>query len=156
VLNELGARNILVSGIPNIGLQPEQNGEEAEGRALSLSLDAALSAALDDLTLAAGTHLFRLDYFAVTDTIETDPAAFGFTQPTDSFCLAASGASPACPGFLFFDPQHPTTNAHRLLADAALAALDPPTNVPEPGTLGLLGLGVIGIGAYRRPRATAA
>lgn len=157
VLNELGARNILVSGIPNIGLQPEQNGEEAEGRTLSLALDEALTAALDDLTLAAGTHLFRLDYFTVTDAIEADPTAFGFTQPLDLACLSVPGASPDCPGFLFFDLLHPTTNAHRLLANAALTALDPTaTDVPEPATLGLLGLGVLGIAAHRRRRATAA
>lgn len=147
-LNELGARNILVAGIPNIGLQPEQNGEEAAGRALSLALDAALQAALDELMLAAGTRLFRFDYFSLSDAIEADPAAFGFTQPLDAFCLAAPGASPACPGFLFFDPLHPTSAAHRLIADAVMAVL----KVPEPATIGLVGLGVFaaGFGGFGR------
>ena len=149
-LSALGARNILVGGIPNIGLQPEQNGQEAEGRALSLALDAALDAALADLTLAAGTQIFTFDYLPLTDAIEADPAAFGFTQPLDLFCLAAPGASPDCSGFLFFDPLHPTTAAHRLIADAALAALDTTTEVHEPATVALLGLGVLGIGWTRR------
>jgi len=149
-LSQLGARNILVGGIPNIGLQPEQNGAEAEGRALSLALDAALEAALADLTLAAGTEIFTFDYFAVTDAIEQNPTAFGFTQPLDIPCLAVPDASPECPGFLFFDPLHPSTAAHRLIADAALAALNDTTDVPEPATLALLGLGVAGIGTARR------
>lgn len=151
-LNDLGARHFLVGGIPNIGLQPEQNGAEAEGRALSLQLAAALDAALADLTLEAGTNLFSFDYFPLTDAIEANPTAFGFTQPLDLFCLAVPGASPDCPGFLFFDPLHPTTAAHRLIANAALAALNDATEVPEPATVALLGLGVLGMAAHRRKR----
>lgn len=148
-LNALGARNILVGGIPNIGLQPEQNGAEAAGRALSLALDAALDAVLEGLTLAAGTQLFTFDYFTLTDAIEADPAAFGFTQPLDVPCLAIGGASPDCPGFLFFDPLHPTAEGHRLIADLAIAALD----VPEPEMIGLLGVGALGLAARRRRKA---
>lgn len=149
-LNVLGARNILVSGIPNIGLPPEQNGAEAEGRSLSLLLDAALSAALDALTLEAGTTLFRFDYIALTDAIEADPAAYGFTQPFDLPCLAVPVAVPDCAGFLFFDPIHPTTVGHRLIADAVLAVLGEATQVPEPGTLALLGVGLAGVGVRNR------
>ncbi len=147
-LNGLGARNILVAGIPNVGLQPEQNGAEVAGRALSLALDAALDAALAELVLADDSRLFTFDYFSVSDPIEASPEAFGFTQPLDVSCLGVPDASPTCPGFLFFDPIHPSTAAHRLIADAVAAEVD----VAEPPMILLLGAGLIGLAVRRRPR----
>lgn len=145
-LNGLGARNFLVAGIPNIGLQPEQNGEEAAGRALSLALDAALDAAIAALVLADDRRLFTFDYFSVSDPIEADPEALGFTQPLDLPCLGVPGASPACPGFLFFDPLHPSTAAHRLIADAVAAEV----NIAEPPAIMLLGAGLVALAVRRR------
>lgn len=147
-LNELGARNFLVAGIPNIGLQPEQNGAEAAGRALSLALDAALDAALAELVLADDSRLFTFDYFSVSDPIGADPEAFGFTRPLDMPCLNVPGASPTCSGFLFFDPIHPTTAAHRLIADAVAAEVD----IAEPPVVMLFGAGLIGLTVLRRRR----
>lgn len=147
-LNELGARNFLVAGIPNIGLQPEQNGEEAAGRALSLALDVALDATLAELVLADDSRLFTFDYFSVSDPIEANPAVFGFTQALDVSCLNVPGASPTCPGFLFFDPLHPTTAAHRLIADAVAAEVD----IAEPPVVMLFAAGLIGLTVLRRRR----
>ena len=145
-LNRLGARNILVAGIPDVGLQPEANGNEAAGRTLSILLNASLSGALARTSLIPGTTLSSLDLLALTDRIEADPASFGFTQPIDAPCLASPGASPACSGFLFFDLIHPTTAAHRLIGEAAGSLV----SVPEPASLALFGFGLLALMGCRR------
>ena len=49
--------------------------------------------------------------------------------------------------YLFWDMDHPTAAAHAGIAAAADAAL-----VPEPGTMGLLATGLVGIAfMHRRP-----
>ena len=46
------------------------------------------------------------------------PAAYGFSNVTTPYLLAPPGTSPD--QFLFWDPVHPTTGAHEVLADEAL------------------------------------
>jgi phospholipase/lecithinase/hemolysin len=89
-----------------------------------------------------GSRLFGFDYIALSDRIEANPAAFGFTQSLDVPCLAVPGASPACPGFLFFDAIHPTTAAHALIAGAVSSVVGHAVAVPEPATLALFGFGL--------------
>ncbi|TPG61144.1 PEP-CTERM sorting domain-containing protein [Roseomonas nepalensis] len=145
-LNQLGARSILVAGIPDVGLQPEANGGEAAGQAISVLLNTALGGALDQLSLLPGSSLYRLDFLGLTDAIAANPASFGFTQSIDTPCLAAPGAAPACAGFLFFDAIHPTTAAHQLIGAAAGSLV----SVPEPASVALFGLGLLALAGCRR------
>jgi phospholipase/lecithinase/hemolysin len=71
--------------------------------------------------------------------------------------LAASSVTPvpaSADTYLFWDQIHPTQEAHELLGDAAFDTIA----VPEPGTLGLFGVGGIGLLTYlwrtRRPAKT--
>ena len=50
-----------------------------------------------------------------------EPAIYGFSNVTVPLTLAPSGVDPE--QFLFWDPVHPTTGAHEVLAEEALAQL---------------------------------
>jgi len=77
-----------------------------------------------------------------------NPGAFGLANATDA-CSAADNIL-ACAedsyNYFFWDGIHPTAAGHRLLAGAMVAF------VPEPGTIALLALGLLGIASTRKRR----
>lgn len=112
---------------------------------------------LRDMSFAADLRTF--DYLPFTDALIDDPAFFGLADDLNvtQACLAITPPAPDvdCSGFLFFDSVHPTSPA---LEQIALAALDqtfglPQTEVSEPATLALLGVGLAGFVSLRRRRA---
>ncbi len=152
-----GARNFLVPDLPDLGAVPAVNGNpvlSALAHQLTVSYNAAFAQEFALLQQSLpGDHITTLDVAAQTDQILADPAAFGFTNVTDSY-LANGVGDPN--HYLFFDIIHPTTAGHKLLADLAAAAL-----VPEPGAfafcLSLVVCGsVIGLRRSRRRTASAA
>lgn len=156
-----GARNILVTGLPDIGQIPAVTGLGSSalnglGTQLSFGLNGAFDASVDRLAAGTGFNIQFFDLFAYQNQIYRDPAAFGVTTPLDTrrACLGVIGSAPACEGFVYFDPIHPTTDLHRAIADGlTVQALAP---VPEPATWAMLiiGFGAAG-GALRRRRHTA-
>jgi phospholipase/lecithinase/hemolysin len=144
-LNALGARNILLTGIPNA--------TEATGR----QVEALLQAKLDTLTLAPGTNFYRYSYIDFFTRLQTDPGSLGLPPlRTDTTCIAARAQASGCAGIFSFDGTHPTAAVHEaLFRDIAtkfnLAA------VPEPATWLLMigGFGFVGA-AMRRQRRVAA
>jgi len=57
----------------------------------------------------------------MAERVRTNPAALGFADITTPCTQRRS-----CNGYLFWDNVHPTTQAHRRLAEAAAQALDTP------------------------------
>ncbi len=142
-LNSIGARNILITGIPNAG------------NPVAIGLEAQLQASLDALTLAPGTSLYRYSFINFFNTVATNPGSLGLPPlRTDTTCLRAQTPSPNidCTGFFYFDDVHPTAAVQAAAARDINRqfALVP---VPEPmtWTMMIVGFGVTGT-ALRRQR----
>jgi outer membrane lipase/esterase len=152
----LGARNILVTGLPDIGQIPgvTQFGSPALsglGTQLSFGLNQAIGQSVGGLGTQTGYNLQFFDLFAFQTAIYNDPTSVGLPASLDTSraCLQVPGAAPACNGFVYFDPIHPTTQVHRAIATGIRAQVAP---VPEPETWALMLIGFGAIGASMRRR----
>ena len=148
-----GARNVLVPLVPDLGVTPAAIAADAgaAGTLLAQTYNAALEADIGGLGSVPGLDLTYLDTFSLIDEAVADPGAFGFTNVTAPCYVGPfTGGGSVCadPNFyLFWDMDHPSAAAHAGIAAAADAAL-----VPEPGTMGLLATGLVGIAfMHRRP-----
>jgi phospholipase/lecithinase/hemolysin len=128
-----GARHILWTGIPDVGLIPEYKGavDEATLRALatgySEQLDALVKSGLASLPLPAGATLHTFSLGQASDEILANPAAYNLTNVTDARTSVQAGAlQPVGSGFLFFDAVHPSAQAHAIVAGAILDSLRGP------------------------------
>ena len=142
-LELLGARNILVPGMPDLGLTPYFQSLGPVAAAQASLLTDVFNAAIQS-NLPSG--VFFYDTAALERSAVANPGAYGFTNVTDPcFNGATVCANPA--QYLCVDEFHPTSAAHRFLADGFLTAV-----VPEPGTYALMlaGLGFLGLMARRR------
>jgi outer membrane lipase/esterase len=143
-LNVLGARNILITGIPN-GTDP-----------IGVALEARLQTALDALApqLTQGTSFYRFSYINFFGRVATDPGSLNLPPlRTDTTCLRAQTPGPNidCTGFFFFDDVHPTAAVQA----AAARDINRQFNlapVPEASTwvMMIIGFGIIGASLRRK------
>ncbi len=148
-----GAKNIMVFNLPDLGATPFAFATEQSPTLTALTIDHNNKLA-ESLNIFKSNkpdiNLFNVDVFSLLNRIGNNPEEFGFTNVTTP-CVVGSLTTiiNECDveqqnEFLFFDNVHPTTNVHRLVADAALVALHP-ESVPEPGAvLGILAFGALG------------
>ncbi|HEY0338607.1 MAG TPA: SGNH/GDSL hydrolase family protein [Burkholderiales bacterium] len=157
-LAAVGAKNILVPNMPDLGLLPDAVNAGAVAQATLTALTNVFNAGLDtaiDLNRAtfapSGVNLYEFDTAQfLRDAVSSPPA--GITNTTSS-CLSGGAAALAsnCAGYLFFDGVHPTTFAHQLLAQQfALAATA--LEVPEPRTWALVVTAMLLLGVRSRKR----
>jgi phospholipase/lecithinase/hemolysin len=118
-----GATDILVPNLPAIGMTPavRSQGRRAVEAANELAerFDRALDQALSAFAGETGLRLYRLDVWQLAQRVSADPAAAGFADIT-----TPCGQHQGCEGHLFWDSVHPTTQAHRRLAEAAAQVLE--------------------------------
>ncbi|MEP0886195.1 SGNH/GDSL hydrolase family protein [Trichocoleus sp. ST-U3] len=151
-LANVGAKNIMVVNLPDLGKTPVSlNTPESEE--LSALVDAH-NAALEELSESFDPtlNLILFDVSGGIDQLFAAPQEFGFTNVTTPCLLVQSCvANPDEQNqYLFWDDRHPTTAAHQYVGDLALAALnaEDPTGVPEPASaMGLLAIGALGAGS---------
>jgi phospholipase/lecithinase/hemolysin len=144
-LNNFGAQNILILGVPNP--------LEVEGQILQGLLDAQLD--LVEPTLTA--NLYRYSYFSFFTRLGDDPTQFGLPADLDltTPCLAAVTPGPGidCTGYLSFDGIHVTSRVQQAIA-RDIAGLVGLADVPEPQSWAMMiaGFGLVGAAMRRRER----
>jgi outer membrane lipase/esterase len=120
-----GATDILVPNLPAIGMTPAVRAQGAQAveaaNGLAARFNAALDGALSGFAGTAGLRLHRLDVWGMAERVRADPGAAGFVDVT-----TPCGQRRNCEGYLFWDDVHPTTGAHRRLAEAAAQVLNAP------------------------------
>ncbi|HYZ47565.1 MAG TPA: SGNH/GDSL hydrolase family protein [Sphingomonas sp.] len=144
-LRDLGARTVLLAGVPNP--------TEVEGQALQAALDASL----DAITPALGsTKLVRFDYFNYYETLLADPTAVGLPATLNLTvpCLAAEPPSPSidCHNYLSFDGTHVTKGVQASISFQIAHQLGIAA-IPEPASWAMMVAGFAAAGAaFRRGR----
>lgn len=167
-LIDSGAKQLLVSNLPDLGQQPfadflDQINPQSSTLLTGFSTqhNLLLNQKLTALEAASGAQIAQLDLESLLASVISNPAEFGFTN-VDQACLTNfqpgfvfEGICENPDEFLFWDNIHPTTQGHALIAQLALETLhedvqEDAQSVPEPG--GVLGMLVLGGGAILRRR----
>ena len=171
-LAEVGALNFLVPNLPDLGTIPLSrslgNDAVATLNDLTEEHNTLLEESLEELnqTFDANFMLFDVnalfkDFIVSVDLNHNEFGKFGFTNVTDNcsgtnfptistsednlnLCLSNNPDT-----FLWWDNQHPTSAAHKFIAESALDVLSyKTTDIPEPtsiwGLLAVMGLPSIG------------
>ena len=105
-------------------------------------------------------NIYSVDVNSLFNTVRATPAKFGFKDVTTA-CVTGNflQVTNICDNpddFLFFDDVHPSSRAHNLIAQAALAAVNGKT-IPEPSAaLGILALGALSAARVRKRKVTSA
>ncbi|HWX21143.1 MAG TPA: SGNH/GDSL hydrolase family protein [Candidatus Binatia bacterium] len=128
-LADLGAQRFLVANLPDLGKIPHveisNDPKVAEIATLgTIGFNENLAWLLGDLASRRHLNIVLYDVFSLYEAVRNNPASFGLTNGTMACWL--NDTNPPCPApanYLFWDDRHPTTAAHRLLAQGALAAL---------------------------------
>lgn len=142
-LQAAGGRQLIVFNLPDMGRTPAALASGPSAATALSGLAQLYNLTLSNGIVAGGVQALQLDSFRLLNEIIANPAAYGFTVTnTATACLPAGSSSLSCtaanlatPGaaqtFMFADGVHPTTAAHRILGDYALAALRAPALVAQ-------------------------
>ena len=141
-----GAQYFLVPNLVDIGKSPDGNGDP-NLTALSLAYNFFLAQAMTGLdTALTSAEIVQFDTFGAFNDIIANPGAYGITN-TKERCvehILDGRCDPLNNTWLFWDGSHPTTYAHSILGAEFRAA------VPEPESILLLAIGLLGIFVTRR------
>lgn len=142
-LRAAGARYIAVFGLPNLGLTPSAQAGGAAAIALQTQASAGFNVTLWNALAATNQRVIPVDTFTLLNEVAANPSAWGFSNITgvacgpfpgvapqggnSQFCNAANLVTPsAATSYLFADGVHPTTGAHRIVADLVKSLIDGP------------------------------
>jgi outer membrane lipase/esterase len=140
-----GGNTFLWLNLPPLGDTPGLNGTpfSAAATAASLAFDAEWALDVGNLD-SSGITVIGVNIDALFNAIVGNPAHYGFTDITDA-CNVTAGCNPNT--FLYFDAEHPTTQADSLIANLAAQDLSP---TPEPPSITLVALGAAALALTRR------
>ncbi|MGI8746386.1 MAG: S8 family serine peptidase [Bryobacteraceae bacterium] len=149
-LESLGARHILVPGMPDLGLTPYFKSLGPAAAAQASALTDAFNSALQS-SLPRGVLYY--DTASLLRSIVASPSSYGFTNVTDP-CFNGTTVCPNPGQYVFWDDFHPTTATDALVAKGFQQVV-----VPEPGTFSMVAGAVLILAVFstnRRRRLSAA
>ncbi|MEH2174032.1 SGNH/GDSL hydrolase family protein [Nostoc sp.] len=146
----VGAKNILVFNLSDLGKVPAAKINGRNPATLSKStneFNLGLAKTVSALSQNPNLNIISVDTYSLFN----QASALGFTNVTESCLSRLDICDPGNNKFLLWDDFHPTTAAHQVIADAALAAIEA-KSVPEPSiNLGILALSAFGaVGVLKR------
>ena len=123
-LINLGATQFISVNLPDLGLTPRMNTDAtaaAGGTQLASLFNSSLNTMLDELESAyPSIEIARFDVFSLLQEINADPGSWGFINVTDAK-LDKNTGTVAQGNYLFWDDIHPTTMAHKIIANQVAA-----------------------------------
>ena len=140
-LQTAGARYILVPTIPDLGVTPGFRAQGTAAAAAGTQLSTTYNTALFDAINTAGFRVIPLDTFTLLREIVASPAEYGFANVTGTACQPqitansltcnpTSYVTPNAPDtYAFADGVHPTSRAHSILSQYAVAMLEGPRQI---------------------------
>ncbi|HRN61720.1 MAG TPA: autotransporter domain-containing protein [Luteimonas sp.] len=140
-LQGAGARYVLVPNIPDIGIAPsflaQGPAAAAQGTAIATAYNNALYGGLQ----ANGLRVIPLDTFTFLREVVADPSRYGFSNVTGTACqpqitaqsITCHPGTYVSPGadqtYLFADGVHPSSPAHRIIAELAIGMIEGPRQI---------------------------
>ncbi|RNF85952.1 autotransporter domain-containing protein [Montanilutibacter psychrotolerans] len=127
-LNNAGARYILVPTMPDVGRTPFGLSQGPAGSAGITALVEAYNATLFGGIRQQNLRVIPLDTFHLIREIAATPSQFGFVNVTNPAC----GTTPSLvctstgSGYAFADGVHPSSEAHKVIADYAVSIMEAP------------------------------
>jgi phospholipase/lecithinase/hemolysin len=161
-LYDLGARDLVLFDVPDLGVTPAFNTSPYKSLATELAASFNADVASDLATMVPGLTVYDLNTFALVDKAVGPPQSPDFTNVTDP-CWTGTASGGISSGtlcsdtvsgqdrYLFWDDVHPTAAGHLLVAEDARYLLT--GVVPEPSTWTMIILGFAGLGALGRASA---
>lgn len=129
-LVQAGANNILVVNLPDLGELPvTRNSQRAKAlSSLTQKHNSQLATALKNLRqqLQSESNIIYYDVNEIFNQAIDNPTKFGFTNVTDTCLNIERSQYVVCKNpdeYLFWDYIHPSTAAHKLLAETVLTKL---------------------------------
>ncbi len=121
-LADVGAKNILLANLPDLGQLPAMRTAANSARltALTQAHNQGLRRAVKVLSQQhSDLKIATLDANALYREAIASPAKYGLTNVT-SACLSGGGVCGSPDQFLFWDGIHPTTAAHKILGGSSV------------------------------------
>lgn len=142
----LGAKNLVVAGMPNLGATPRSlasGGPGGAGAAFGLratnAFNGQLRSRLQTLAAAAtDVNLVYVDLQGILDRVALDYRALGYANASNYYLApAAQGGGVGDPNsYVFWDDIHPTAKTHSLIASIITEQLNPEIPLGFAGTAG--------------------
>ncbi|HEY9867526.1 MAG TPA: SGNH/GDSL hydrolase family protein [Candidatus Obscuribacterales bacterium] len=147
-LYNIGARNFLIGNLPDLSQTPLGSSNPGNLQETVQAHNTLLNQKITDLNQSLfNSKIALFDVNNVFKNVIDQPDQYGFTNVTEQCFLKTSVSIFLCNNpdeYLFWDNLHPTTKAHKLIADAAYATIEKEfKSTPEPSTIfALTGLGL--------------
>ena len=140
-LQNAGAQYILVPTIPDLGITPGFRAQGAAAAAQGTALSTNYNNALFSTLAAQNLRVIPLNTFTLLREVVANPGAYNLRNVTGTACQPqitaqsltcnpTSYVTPDAPqAYAFADGVHPTTAAHKLLSDYAVATIEGPRQI---------------------------